>query len=204
MIFFKKILSFIFRSYIEVLSILPTDIGVKIRYWAYKPLFNKVLGKFYISRNVKIEGFSNITLGKNVELSYGSGLFANNANINLGDRFFLGINASIEASRENIEIGDSCMIAANCVLVSDDHKFSDTQVCIMDQGFKSAEIIIGNDVWIGSNCVILKGVEIGKGSVVGAGSVVSKIIPPYSVFAGNPGKVIANRKKREMYKKISG
>ena len=50
--------------------------------------------------------------------------------------------------------------------------------------------VIGNDVWIGSNSTILGGVRIGDGAVIGAGAVVTKDVPPYSIVAGNPARVV--------------
>jgi acetyltransferase-like isoleucine patch superfamily enzyme len=55
---------------------------------------------------------------------------------------------------------------------------------------KSAPVVIEDDVFIGMNCVVLKGVTIGRGSVVGAGSVVCKSLPSYIIAAGNPARVI--------------
>jgi len=55
------------------------------------------------------------------------------------------------------------------------------------------DIVIGNDVWIGAMCVLLHGVKIGDGAIVGAGSVVSKDVPPYTIVAGNPCKIIRKR-----------
>ena len=54
-------------------------------------------------------------------------------------------------------------------------------------------VIIGHDVWIGRNAVLLPGVNIGHGAVVGAAAVVTKDVPPYAVVAGNPARVIRNR-----------
>lgn len=53
-----------------------------------------------------------------------------------------------------------------------------------------AKVVIGNNVWLGSGVVVLKGVEIGKNSLIGAGSIVTKSIPPNCIAAGNPARVI--------------
>lgn len=55
------------------------------------------------------------------------------------------------------------------------------------------DVIIGNDVWIGNGATILSGVEIGSGAVIGARAVVAKSVPPYTVVAGNPGRVVKKR-----------
>ena len=55
------------------------------------------------------------------------------------------------------------------------------------------DVIIENDVWVGANVTILKGVEIGEGSIVAAGSVVTKSVPPYSIVGGVPARVIKAR-----------
>lgn len=63
-------------------------------------------------------------------------------------------------------------------------------------------IIVGNNVWIGDNVVILSGVIVGDGAVLGAGSVVTKNIPPYSIAAGNPAKVIRKRFSDEIIEQL--
>ena len=63
----------------------------------------------------------------------------------------------------------------------------------MDQNQTTEGVVIGDDVWIGANCVILDGVIIGDGVIVGAGSIVTKDIPPYDKWAGNPAKKIGER-----------
>ncbi|MBV7262670.1 CatB-related O-acetyltransferase [Photobacterium sp. WH77] len=58
---------------------------------------------------------------------------------------------------------------------------------------RAGDTVIGNDVWIGSECVIMPGVHIGDGSVIGARAVVTKDVPPYSIVVGNPGRVVKSR-----------
>lgn len=58
---------------------------------------------------------------------------------------------------------------------------------------EKCDVTIGNDVWVGANSVIMSGVKIGDGVVIGASSIVTKDVPPYSIFAGNPAKLIRMR-----------
>lgn len=64
------------------------------------------------------------------------------------------------------------------------------------------ECEIGNDVWIGANCTILRGAKIGDGAVVGANSIVTKSVPPYAIVAGNPAKVIKFRFKEDIIQRL--
>ncbi len=63
-------------------------------------------------------------------------------------------------------------------------------------------IIIGNDVWIGAGAILLPGIEIEDGAIIGAGSVVTKNVPAYSIFAGNPAKFIRKRFSNELITKL--
>ncbi|PHM16474.1 MAG: transferase, partial [Sulfuricurvum sp. PD_MW2] len=74
----NKIVNLLFDFYIAILASIPTQLGVKIRYFAYKPLFKKVKGKFAIDSGVTILGFENIELGKNVYFGKNSYIYANN------------------------------------------------------------------------------------------------------------------------------
>ena len=64
------------------------------------------------------------------------------------------------------------------------------------------DTVIGNDVWIGQNVTILPGVKIGDGAIIGTNSTVAKDIPPYSIAAGNPAKVIKKRFNRKTIKRL--
>ena len=94
-----------------------------------------------------------------------------------------------------IRIGDAVLIAANCTLAPTNHQFADRSKRIRDQGFQPSRggIVIGDDVWLGANVVVLDGAVIGQGCVVAAGAVVRGDLEPYSVYAGSPAKRVGAR-----------
>ena len=91
----------------------------------------------------------------------------------------------------SIKIGNYCNIGGNVFIWDTDfHPLNMEERRISSQNIRSSPIIIEDDVFIGANSIILKGVSIGQGSIVGAGSVVTKNIPPMEIWAGNPAKFI--------------
>jgi acetyltransferase-like isoleucine patch superfamily enzyme len=103
----------------------------------------------------------------------------------LGDRVFVNRGALITAHTD-IHIGDDVLIGPYVVVNSGDHNYSDLTQPIRNQGHKASPIAIGNDVWLGAHCVILRGVKIGDGAVVAAGAVVINDVPPRTLVAGIP------------------
>lgn len=94
----------------------------------------------------------------------------------------------------NVTIGKHVMMGPECYIYTRNHCFDRIDITMDQQGFSMEKpVIIEDDVWIGSRVTILPGVIIGKGSVVGAAAVVTKNVPPFSVVAGNPAKVVKNR-----------
>ena len=92
-------------------------------------------------------------------------------------------------------IGDDCLIGPNCSIVGNNYSYDRLDVPIRLQGKHSAKgVRIGNDVWLGSGCVVLDGADIGDGSILTPNSVVSSRIPKHSVVQGNPAKVIFTRR----------
>jgi acetyltransferase-like isoleucine patch superfamily enzyme len=77
------------------------------------------------------------------------------------------------------------------------HKYENADVPWLTQGWDYKEVLVEEDAWIGANAFVMPGVTIGKGAIVSAGTILSKSIPPYSIAAGNPGRVIGWRKKEE-------
>lgn len=97
-----------------------------------------------------------------------------------------------------VTIGDDVNIAQNVTISGLNHIFKDPHQKISEQGVATSMITIANDVWIGANAVILAGASIGTHCVVAAGSVVNSSIPPYSICAGTPARII---KKYDFEKK---
>ncbi|HHB94594.1 MAG TPA: acyltransferase [Campylobacterales bacterium] len=181
--------------YISILSTIPTEIGKQLRYFAYKPLFKSIKGKFSIDTGVTILGFENITIGKNISFMKNSYIYAHDSGVlEIGDNFTLNSNSQLGASFGKIVIGDNCAIAPNCVLRASNHNFSNPNIPFREQGHTYGEIILEDDVWVSSNCVITANTKIGKSSIIGAGSVVTKDVEPYSVMGGVPAKLIIKRK----------
>ena len=89
-----------------------------------------------------------------------------------------------------VTIGDHVNLAQGITVTALNHNFTDCHKRIDEQGVATKPVIIEDDVWIGTNAVILPGVTIGHHSVVAAGAVVTKNVPPYSVAAGIPATVI--------------
>lgn len=115
--------------------------------------------------------------------------------VSLGDRSGIGVNAKIHGA---CTIGNQVMMGENCTIITRNHRFDRTDIPMMDQGFEDERpVSIGSDVWIGDNVTILPGVHIGDGCVIGAGAVVTRDIPPYTIAAGVPARVIRNRKDPE-------
>ncbi len=106
--------------------------------------------------------------------------------INSGCVFYTG---------HGIVIGEDCAIAANCTFAPTNHAFGREDLPINKQGFAPGKggIVLGNDVWIGANCVLLDGAQVGDGAVVGAGAVVRGTVEPYAIVGGNPLRVLGRR-----------
>jgi acetyltransferase-like isoleucine patch superfamily enzyme len=105
----------------------------------------------------------------------------------IGDNTLIGMSNVIIGP---VTIGNNVIFAQNIVVSGLNHEYSDVNVPIYKQKIIVNPIVVEDDCWIAANSVITSGVTIGKHSVVAGGAVVTKSIPPYSVAAGNPAKVI--------------
>ena len=89
-----------------------------------------------------------------------------------------------------VTIGNNVILAQNVVASGLNHEYTDINIPISKQKVSMSPIIIEDDCWIAANTMLTAGVTIGRHSIVAAGAVVTKSVPPYSIVAGNPAKMI--------------
>jgi len=157
----------------------------------------EVKGRLYPGVYVKISKDSIFLLDSHSVVKRGTIIRAkNDSKIIIGSCTSINENNNIRSDSSIIQIGNNCMIAQFVSIISSGYNFDDPSVPIQKQGSSvKKDIIIGNDVWIGSGAVILPGVNIGDGVVIGAGSVVTNNVKAFSVVAGNPARIISSRMK---------
>lgn len=168
-------------------------IGRIFRFNTIKILYGK---QIILKKNIKIDLFKYLSFvieDKNSTVEFNGNFVArngfcirlcNNATIQFGNNVFFNNYCSI-TSMKKITIGDNCIFGENVKIYDHNHIYKESSKTIVEQGFSSDTVSIGNNVWIGSNVVILKGVSIGNNSVIGAGSVVNKSVPENSLVLSN-------------------
>jgi acetyltransferase-like isoleucine patch superfamily enzyme len=110
--------------------------------------------------------------------------------IRIGGGSFLNLGVMV-AAVELVEIGAHCMFANGCFVTDGNHRFDDPDKPVTWQGFTSkGPTRVGDNVWCGANVVITSGVTVGDRCVIGANSVVTTDLPPYSIAAGAPARVL--------------
>ncbi|MCA4793871.1 CatB-related O-acetyltransferase [Myroides odoratimimus] len=174
----------------------------------YRAQINYNVFKYLLFNNKKNINIRKAILSSGIALDEGVQFFSSPeifGNVSIGRYTSIcGPATRICANLNQVVIGNFCSIASNVIIQEHYHKIDAvTTSSIFNNFFKKKElslscesrgdIIIEDDVWIGSNVCILSGVRIGRGSIIGAGSVVTKNVEPYSIIGGNPFRVIRKR-----------
>jgi acetyltransferase-like isoleucine patch superfamily enzyme len=191
------------------MSNVKEDRHVEGDWWPHPIPLNVQFGEgFYcesaqIFRQLRSKDPRAVVIGKHVSCYAGcSFAIGENGQCVIGD--FTLLNGALVMSEERIEIGSHCLVSWNVGIAdSDFHPLEPAQRLIDAQALapyfknrpprpklRTAPVKIADNVWIGMNAVILKGVIIGENSVVAAGSVVTKSVEPNTVVAGNPALVV--------------
>ena len=187
------------------MGILKKIIKVGIKKKNYKK-FGTIINSINIADNVKIG--NNCLIAKRVIL---------NENVEIGDFTYLNASKYWITIESNVKIGKFCSIAPGVHIGAGNHnyKYVTTHPILFDKYYekklnmkpntqkadglkdKNDITIIGNDVWIGLNAIIKRGIKIGNGAIIAGGAVVIKDVPEYSIVGGNPAKVIKYRTTEE-------
>jgi acetyltransferase-like isoleucine patch superfamily enzyme len=157
----------LFRTFSELLSLIPTFIGYRPRYEFYRRVLTRC--------------------GEDVLIAFGAVFYYRQ--IRIGNRVLIQRNVAVH----HCDIGDDVMVAEGTVLLSGSkyHGFSRTDIPMTMQPGLLKRIRLGSDVFVGAQCVVMEDVE--TGSVVAAGTVVTKPVESYTVVAGNPARLVRRR-----------
>ena len=173
-------------------------LGNKVKYILYARKLGAHNGYFNIAFHCEIQNPQCVFLGKGVGIGAYSFLGpvvedhgnCYNPKIIIGDDTWVGKHCSI-AAIDRVEIGKHVLFAGYVHITDHSNGYEDITSPITPQPLISkGPVIIDDECWLGFNCEILSGVHIGKHSVVAARAVVTKNVPPYSIVAGNPARVV--------------
>lgn len=171
-----------------------------IRYWRFLVLRLRhpdvvTEGMVYLGRGVELtarRGYGRIVLGRWVHIGDGNRLRAHEGTLRIGDKTVLGRENTLNCYLD-LDIGPRCIVADWVYMCDFDHRTDDVHVPIKDQGIVKTPVRVDEDVWVGVKASVLRGAQVGRGTVVAAHAVVRGTVPPYSVVAGVPGRVVRDR-----------
>ncbi len=194
---------------------IPTILGIGVRAILYR-LILRMDGPVAIENGVRLRFASRIRLGRHVYLDQNAYIHACPNGVTIGDatcvmhgailhvyNFRQLPNAGISIGSESligeytvirgqggVKIGNRVYTSPHCQLIAVDHVFDDPARPFVEQGITAQGITVEDDVWIGSGAIVRDGVRIGAGAVIAAGAVVTRDVPPHTVVAGVPARVL--------------
>jgi acetyltransferase-like isoleucine patch superfamily enzyme len=194
---------------------MPSLVGIGLRALAYRLILHSD-GLPIVEDHVRLCQPANIHLGRRVYLDHDVYLHACPQGIFIGDDTFV-MHGSVlhvynfrDLAQSGIWVGRNCYIGECCVIrgqggvhigesvllaprvqiLAVNHLFDDPSQPIMDQGITAQGIVVEDGAWIGAGAILLDGVRVGARAVVGAGAVVTRDVPPRTLVAGVPARVV--------------
>jgi acetyltransferase-like isoleucine patch superfamily enzyme len=152
-------------------------------------------GFVFLGKNVEVyarKGYGRLVIGKWTHIGNGNAIRCHEGNLRIGEKCVFGKDNTVNCYLD-IEFGAATIVADWVYICDFDHVFDDVTRPIKDQGIVKSRVRIGPDVWIGTKATVLRGATVGHGCVLAAHTVVNGDVPPYSVVAGIPGRVVKNR-----------
>lgn len=203
------------QSILTLCGWVPTVVGIGLRAVAYR-LIMHLEGLVAIECGVRIRFADQIRLGRGVYLDEGVYLHACPGGIEIGENTLVMHHAELHVynfrdlpqagirigrdsligefnvlrGQGGISIGERVYTSPLVQLAAVNHVFADPSRSFVEQGITAQGIVIEDDVWIGAGAIVTDGVRIGRGAVVAAGAVVTRDVPPHTVVAGVPARVV--------------
>jgi acetyltransferase-like isoleucine patch superfamily enzyme len=145
-----------------------------------------------VGRRCELQAYGgSISLGNRSSLAGDVRLITYSGSIRIGNDSVI-VSYSLVYGGGGVTIGDHVLIGNHCVISGLDHTYSDRE-SVARSPMREAPVFIGDDVWIGSYCLVMAGVTIGEGAIVGAHSLVRDDVPPFAVVVGQPARVVRMR-----------
>lgn len=164
----------------------------RIRILHFRLLGVRIGRNCYIDTGVMLVG--NVSIGNGCVI--GSHTYigtASSGRVEIGERCHIGKMNQIGSSGDSVLVGEDCIFAPYVHITDGVHVFRDRSLVIKDAPILTKPVRIDANVWLGSAAMVMQGVVIGEGAVVGAKALVNRDVPPYSVVAGLPAKVMYQR-----------
>jgi acetyltransferase-like isoleucine patch superfamily enzyme len=142
----------------------------------------------HVAQRRKLKLGPGVAMAPNVSLRHGE-------RIEIGARSHIGERCSLwaGATHGRVVIGEDALFGPSVFVTASNYRYDDRATAVMNQPKVERDVHIGRDVWLGTGVIVVAGVTIGDGSIVAAGSVVTRNVAPWSVVAGVPARVVAQR-----------
>ncbi len=147
-----------------------------------------------VSTKARVQASGRIAFGRGTVVKPFAVIQTNEGRVSFGENCAVSSFSHVSASDRDVTFGDNVRMGPNVIVVGVTRNFRNRSVPVVDQGYASKGIRIGNDVFVGAGAVILDGCVIGDGAVIGAASLVTRDVAPYQIVAGAPAKPIGERR----------
>jgi acetyltransferase-like isoleucine patch superfamily enzyme len=148
-----------------------------------------------ISPRAEVELTRNLTIGRGAVIGSFTKLKSSDGSLRIGAQVEIATSCTITSHVAGLEIGDRCMIGPGVCIIGNNYRYDRLDVPVqLQEKVSEAGIRIADNVWIGANCTLLDGADIGAGAIIAANSVVASRIPANAIAQGSPAKVIFMRR----------